>query len=172
MVRKSPKPFRQKKSTGDFSLILDWRFPSKPSFSESPVIWEDGTEAKDENGNILGISYLNAGQSYIGLRGDEKCRVNLWSWPIGSGGMFSFFMDQSLPPEIRENFVPVVYSDNHIGEWNRLELTLIGDRVSTKVNEQLVISNTTIPNLPKRGPITIHHEGEIVLFTNIFVKEL
>ena len=121
--------------------------------------------------------------SGIFLRGQGKCQVNIWCWPIGSGEFYGYRMDRSQPPEVRAGVTPRTQADKPVGQWNRFEITLRGDRVTVVLNGKTVIKDAHLPGIPARGPIALQHHGSfrdgkyqgppsLLQFKNIFVKEL
>ena len=72
--------------------------------------------------------------SGIFLWGQGKSQINIWCWPVGSGEVYGYRMDKSMPAEVRASVTPKVQADRDIGEWNQFEITMKGDRVSVKLN--------------------------------------
>jgi len=64
-----------------------------------------------------------------------------------------------LPAEVRAAAVPKVNADNPVGQWNRMVITMTGDRVTIVMNGKKVIGNAHIPGIPERGPIGFQHHG-------------
>jgi len=157
---------------GDFILIVDWRLPAEPKIDEVPVILPDGSTAVDSSGEQLTIPVRDAGDSGIYLRGSSKCQVNIWNWPVGSGEIWGYRTDESQPPDVRAGATPILNADNPVGQWNRFEITVIGDRVSIVLNGKTVIREARLPGMPERGSIMLQHHGDQVQFANIFIKEL
>ena len=77
-----------------------------------------------------------------------------------------------MPPEVRSGAIPKVKADKPPGQWNRLIVTLKGDRMTVVLNGETVIDQTQLPGIPARGPIGLQHHGDPVQFTNLFIKEL
>lgn len=78
---------------------------------------------------------------------------------------------------------PRTQADKPVGEWNRFEITMRGDRLTVVLNGTTVIENAQLPGIPERGPIALQHHGgkrdgrwvgppSLVQFRNIRVKEL
>ncbi|MHC4640955.1 MAG: 3-keto-disaccharide hydrolase [Planctomycetota bacterium] len=155
----------------NFTLIIDWRLPPKDGTVQVPVILPDGSQAIDTNGKELTASANAAGDSGIYLRGSSKSQVNIWNWPVGSGEIWGYRTDNSMPPEVRKAATPIVKADNPIGRWNRFEITVIGDRVTVLLNGKPVIRWAQLHGMPKRGPIALQHHGDHVQFANIYIKE-
>ena len=113
-----------------------------------------------------------AGDSGILLRGQDKAQVNITCNTIGSGELYDFRTDKSMPPEVRSGSIPKVKADAPLGQWNRFVITLKKDRVTVVLNGQTVIEDVELPGLSARGPIGLQHHGDPVQFTNLFIKEL
>jgi hypothetical protein len=157
---------------GNFTLIVDWRLPAEPKIDNVPVVLPDGSEAADSQGKPLTVAVPDAGDSGIYLRGDSKSQINIWNWPVGSGEIWGYRTDKNMPAEVRKAATPILNADNPPGQWNRFEITAVGERVTVKVNGKTVIRQAELPGLPKRGAIALQHHGDPVQFANIFIKEL
>jgi hypothetical protein len=116
-----------------------------------------------------------SGDSGIYLRGNPQ--VQIWDIKgknnkkgIGSGGLYN---NQKNPSN------PLLVADNPAGQWNTFHITMIGDKVTVKLNGKVVVDKTSLENywergkpLPTRGPIELQHHGDHLWFKNIYVKEL
>lgn len=160
------------KAYGDFILICDWRFTGKGTKTKRPVILSNGDYAIDEQGKPKEIEVSDAGDSGVLLRGNSKSQVNIWCWPAGSGEVYGYRTDKNQPSEVRAAVTPKLKADKPIGEWNRFEITMKGDRLTVVLNGKTVIENAPLPGVPKRGPIALQHHGDPVQFANIYIKEL
>ncbi len=156
----------------DFSLIVDWRQNATPKFVNVPVILPDGSQAKDTNGNPVNAVVLDAGDSGIYLRGSSAYQANIWNWPVGSGEMYTLRVSSEYPPEIRRAATPILNADNPVGEWNRFEITVRRDTITTILNGKTVIPESHFPGIPDEGPIKLQHHGDTIQFANIYIKEL
>ncbi len=60
------------------------------------------------------------------------------------------------------------------GIWTKMEFTVIGKQIWSKINGKVVTDGVTIPNLPNEGIIVLqnHNTGASLDFRNIFIKEL
>ena len=169
----SDKNLWTEKEYGDFILVCDWRWTTpKPEFKPLPVILPSGEAAVDDEGKPKTEEVPDAGDSGIYLRGNSKSQVNIWCWPIGSGEVYGYRMDQSMPAEVRAGVTPKTKADAPIGKWNRFILTMKGDRLTVNLNGETVLNNAQLPGVPERGPIALQHHGDPIEFANIFVKEL
>ena len=119
--------------------------------------------------------------SGVYLRGIPQ--VQLWdtteaggSWKFGakkgSGGLWN-------NPKKSAGREPLVHADKPIGEWNRMTIKLVGEKVTIHLNSKLVVDDAKLFNffnkkgaLPKAGPIQLQTHGAPVQWRNIFIKEL
>ena len=168
---------------GDFTLRLDWRIKETPYVNTRvPIIKPDGTHKKGADGRDIRISVPDS-DSGILLRGTGRAQVNIWCWPIGSGEVYGYRMDKSMPDHVRIGVTPRINADRDIGQWNTFEITMKGDRLSVNLNGFNVVQNAQLPGIKARGPIGLQHHGgkrgdqwtgppSLVQFRNISVKEL
>ena len=112
------------------------------------------------------------GDSGIYLRGSSKSQVNIWCDPMGSGEVWGYRTDNSLPESIRKAVTPLSRADKPVGEWNTFEITFIGDRLTVLLNGVKVIDNAELPAVKAKGPIALQHHGDRVQFRSIYIKEL
>jgi hypothetical protein len=159
-------------SFGDFQLIVDWRWPGAATqTSPQPVILPSGEYARNDDGTQRQIE-VPVADSGIYLRGSEKAQVNIWQWPIGSGEIWGYRTDESMPAEVRAKATPRVAADRPVSEWNRFLITMRGDVVTVVLNGETVIDQCRLPGVPASGPIALQHHGNPVEFANIFVRRL
>ena len=160
------------KAYGDFVLIADWRLPGKPAPRPRAVVLPNGDDAKNADGSAKTLEIPYAGDSGILLRGMRKAQVNITCNTIGSGELYDYRVDKTMPAEVRAGSIPKVKADSPPGKWNRFVITLKKDRVTVILNGQTVIDHVQLPGIPARGPIGLQHHGDPVQFTNLFIKEL
>jgi hypothetical protein len=180
---KGDKNLWSEKSYGDFVLRVEWRIKETPYVNPNvPIIRHDGTHKKDTTGREIRIPVPDS-DSGIFLRGDGRSQVNIWNWPIGSGEVYGYRMDQKMPPTVRAGVTPKKNADNHVGEWNTFEITMRGSRLTVVLNGETVIENAELPGIPASGPIALQHHGSqkggvwtsppsLVQFRNISIAEL
>jgi hypothetical protein len=111
---------------------------------------------------------LPKGDSGIYLRGNPQ--VQIWDNEVGSGGLFNNQKNPSKPSKV---------ADKPVGEWNTFHIIMKGDKVTIRLNGELVVDDVTMENywergqpLPARGPIELQHHGNPLEFKNIYIKEL
>jgi hypothetical protein len=166
---------------GDFVLRVEWRIKSTPYVNPSvPIIRFDGTHKKDAAGKEIRIAVPDS-DSGIYLRGSSKAQVNIWGWPIGSGEVYGYRTDASMPAAVRAGVTPKRNADRDIGAWNSFEITMRGSRLTVVLNGEEVVSDAELPGVAARGPIALQHHGEkkngvwaappsLVQFRNISIK--
>ena len=156
----------------DFTFIVDWRWNGRYDKStKRPVILPSGEEARNEDGSAKQVD-VPVADSGIYLRGSSKAQINIWQWPIGSGEIWGYRTDRSLPASVRAAATPKVRADDRVGTWNRFEITMRGQDVTVVLNGKTVIENCPLPGIPARGPIGLQHHGDQIQFANLFIKRL
>jgi hypothetical protein len=149
-----------------------------------PTILPDGSHKKDAAGKEIRVEIEDV-DSGIYLRGQPNAQVNIWMWPVGSGEVYGYRMNQKMPPAVRAGVTPKKNMDRPRGEWNTFEITMKGDRLTVKLNGAEVISNAQLPGVAPEGPLALQHHGtwnaktgqwsgppSLVQFRNIYIKEL
>jgi 3-keto-disaccharide hydrolase len=167
----------------DFVLRLEWRIKSTPYINPGvPIIRYDGTHKKGPDGQEIRISVPDS-DSGVYLRGSSKAQVNIWCWPIGSGEIYGYRTDESMPAAVRAGVTPKRNADRDVGEWNAFEITMRGDHLTVILNGQEVLSQAQLPGVAAKGSIALQHHGgkkngqwvsppSLVQFRNISIKPL
>jgi len=111
------------------------------------------------------------GDSGIYLRGSPQ--VQIWDpgqRNIGSGGLFNNKKNPSKPTKI---------ADKPIGQWNTFYIKMIGERVTVKLNGELVVDNVILENYWERdkpiyptGQIELQNHGNTLWFKNVYIREI
>jgi hypothetical protein len=171
-------------SFGDFVLHIEWRIKETHGLYPMKTILPDGSYKKDADGKDIVTPTPNA-DSGILPRGYPKAQANIWCWPIGSGEIWGYRNDQSMPAAVRAGCVPKVPADNPVGQWNTFVITVRGTHMTVELNDKVVIDNVELPGLPESGPIGLQHHGGIdkrtgkhgpasslMQFRNIYIKRL
>lgn len=168
---------------GDFELHIEWRITATPYTNPRVrIIKPDGTHKKGPDGEDIQIAVPDS-DSGIYLRGESKAQINIWCWPVGSGEVYGYRTDRSMPADVRAGVTPKLLADNDIGEWNQFEITMRGDRLTVKLNGHTVLDDARLPGIPSRGRLALQHHGSqrngrwtsppaIVQFRNIYLREL
>jgi hypothetical protein len=105
------------------------------------------------------------GDSGIYLRGHPQ--VQIWDNKEGSGGLWN---NKAGSPGKE----PSVVADKPIGEWNTFYIKMIGDKVTVKFNDKLVVDNCVFLDgkIKPEGPLELQVHGTPLWFKNVYVKEL
>ncbi len=156
----------------DFELMLDWRWSGISRKSNVPVVRKDGTTPVGADGKLETVEIDEFGDSGILLRGSDKSQVNIWSWPVGSGEVYGYRTDPSQSAEVRAGVTPSENADAPPGKWNRMKITMQGERLTVVLNEKKVLNNALLPGVPAEGPIGLQHHGAPIEFANIFIRQL
>jgi hypothetical protein len=171
------------RSFGDFEMKVEWRIKSTPYINPAvPIIRFDGSHKKDADGLEIRMSVPDS-DSGIYVRGSSKAQVNIWCWPIGSGEVYGYRTDATMPQAVRAGVTPRRNADRDIGAWNAFEITMRGDRLTVVLNGEEVITRAQLPGIAPSGPIALQHHGakkdgvwtsppSLVQFRNITIKEL
>ena len=170
---------------GDFQLRLEWRLKGTKG-GKHGMRWlqADGTPKTNEDGEPITIRRRNA-DSGLYLRGSQQVQTNIWNWPVGSGEVYRYRTDSSLPDSVRAAVTPKMRADRPIGEWNTFVITMEGENLTVVLNGQTVIDEAPLPGVPEKGAIALQHHGgynpetdswssasSLVQFRDIYIKEL
>ncbi|MCP1383346.1 DUF1080 domain-containing protein [Runella salmonicolor] len=115
------------------------------------------------------------GDAGIYLRGSPQ--VQVWDTSrvevgaqVGSGGLYN---NQKNPSK------PLKLADNAIGDWNTFYIQMKGDRVTVRLNGELVVDNVILENYwDRKQPIfpmeqlELQAHGTLVAYRDIYVREL
>jgi hypothetical protein len=147
------------KEYGNYTLRMEWRIKETPfNNPRVPIILPNGTHKLGADGKPIQIIVPDS-DSGVYMRGSSKAQINIWCWPCGSGEVYGYRMDQSMPAEVRAGVTPKLNADHHIGEWNQFEITMAGDRLTVVLNGHRVLDKAQLPGIPERGKIALQHHG-------------
>jgi len=121
---------------------------------------------------------LEGGDSGIYLRGSPQ--VQIWDTEFqdyfrhgaenGSGALWN---NKDNPR------FPLVKADKPVGQWNTIFIRMIGERVTVKLNGQLITDNVVMENLWERnlpiyprGQIELQNHGNTLYFREIHIREI
>jgi hypothetical protein len=128
---------------------------------------------------VLEYKTVAKADSGIYLRGCPQ--VQIWDfteaggkWNLGadkgSGGLWNNEKHERFPPKL---------ADKPFGEWNRLEIRQIGERVWVKLNGIVTVDGAVMENywnrklaLPARGPLQLQTHGGEIRFRELWVREI
>ena len=185
LPRGEDKHLWTKEEFGDFQLRLEWRLTdTKGGAHGMRWIQPDGSPKTNDEGEAITIRRRNA-DSGLYLRGTQQVQTNIWNWPVGSGEVYRYRTDESLPDSVRSAVTPEVRADRPIGEWNTFVITMEGENLTVVLNGQTVIDKAPLPGVPAKGAIALQHHGgynsdtdswssasSLVQFRDIYVKRL
>lgn len=127
---------------------------------------------------LLDWKIEKGGDSGIYLRGSPQVQIWDTEWPDyfkhgaekGSGSLWNN-KDNPRFPDVK--------ADKPVGEWNTFHITMVGEKVTVKLNGQTVVDNVTMENLWEpgqpiypTGSIELQNHGNTLYFRNIYIKEL
>ncbi len=153
-----------KEEYGDFTMVFDWRWAQRGELMQRPNILPDGSIGDERHE----VEELDSG---VFVRGEIKSQVNLWNWPAGSGEVWGYRNDESMPAEVRAAATPLLKADRPLGEWNRMMIIMKGDVLNVVLNGRQVIRDARLPGVPESGAIGLQHHGEAIDFANLWIKE-
>ncbi len=159
----------------DFILLADVRLTRKPELAKSVVVLPNGENEKNPDGTNKEVALPYAGDTGIYLRGDSKNQVNIGYRHIGSGEIYGYRVDKTLPEHIRTAVIPKVKADKPPGEWNRFVIKMQGEHITVTLNGIEVIENALLPGIAACGKIALqddHADNNSFQFANIYIKEL
>lgn len=138
------------KAYGNFELLVDWKF-TQPN-SDSGIYLRSYPQ----------IQFWDPANVKQHKNGADRGSGALWNNVEGNPGKW-----------------PLVKADKPIGEWNRLRVRMIGDRVWVWLNDQVTVDGQLLDNFFKKGEpllptgaIELQTHGAEVRFRNIFIREI
>jgi len=166
-----PADLWTEKEYEDFTMVFDWRWNGKGPRQMQPIVQADGSNKPGPDGKpeLAEIEELDSG---IYLRGSTASQVNLWNWSIGSGEVYGYRTNPAMSAEVKAAVTPKMKADRPLGEWNRMMITLKGDRLSVSLNGRVVVENAQLPGVSAKGAIGLQHHGAAIDFANMWIKEL
>ena len=118
------------------------------------------------------------GDSGIYLRGTPQVQI----WDTEHEPFFKHGADKgsgSLWNNQKNERFPIVKADRPAGEWNHFHIKMVGEKVTIKLNDQLIVDNVVLENYWQRdqpvystGQIELQKHDGTLWFKNIFLKEL
>ena len=139
------------------------------------------TTDKDYGDAIFQLEYKTVALADSGIYVRAIPQVQIWDateaggkWNLGadkgSGGLWN--------NQKNERFPPACY-DKPFGEWNRMSIMIVGERVWVTLNGHTTVDGVRMENyfnraepLPKTGPLQLQTHGGEIRFRNLSVREL
>jgi hypothetical protein len=74
---------------------------------------------------------------------------------------------------------PLLVADRAVGEWNRMRMIMVGNRLNVFLNDRLVVADAVLENYWDRslpvyasGPIELQAHTTQVWFKNLYVRPI
>ena len=163
----SPEQLAEAQKKADENMRAHW------SVADGALVFDGGGKslctAKDYGDFELYVDWkiLPKGDSGIYLRGTPQ--VQIWDRPEGSGGLYN---NKKHPSK------PVKNADKPVGQWNTFTIKMVGERVTVKVNGELVVDDVVMENYWERdkpiyptGQIELQNHGNTLYFKNVYLRE-
>ncbi len=175
-----PGQLAAKKSASQKDIHAHWRVEDGELVNDGKGLFL--TTEKDYADFELMLEYKTVplADSGIYLRGIPQ--VQIWDstekakFPLGadkgSGGLWNNKKNQ-------EGKNPLVRADQPFGEWNKVRIRMVGERVSVHLNGKLVVDHARLDNyfhpdqpVPRTGPIQLQTHGFEIRWRNLFIREI
>ncbi len=171
---------RQKMRAEDDATVKDhWRV-------EGGELVNDGhgaflTTDRDYGDAVFTLEYRTVAKADSGIYLRGCPQVQIWDyteeggkWNLGadkgSGGLWNNKDEERFPDACR---------DRPFGEWNQLQITMVGEIVWVSLNGHVTVDGVRMENywdrnkpLPKRGPLQLQTHGGEIRFRNLTVREI
>ncbi len=110
------------------------------------------------------------GDSGVFVRGSGRYQMNIWTWAMGSGEMWSLRKGAKTPEETKV-YTPSTNADKPVGEWNTFVITVADDKVTCEVNGVTVIDKAPLKGAKPEGTIILQRHGNPIDFKHPYVDE-
>jgi len=180
LAKMSPEDRTKKRDVDNANMRKHWRVENGEIVSDGHGVFL--TTDKDYGDFELHLEWkmmARNGDSGVYLRGCPQ--VQIWDpanpaevkngAPKGSGGLWN--NNANNPGRF-----PLMKADGPIGQWNKLRIRMVNNRVSVHLNDQLVVDNAVMDNFWDRsspifpdGPIQFQTHGSEMRFRNVYLKE-
>jgi hypothetical protein len=159
---------------------------------------ENGDLVNDGNGPYLAtdkdlgdieflLEYKTVPKADSGVYLRATPQVQIWDttkeggkWNLGadkgSGGLYN---NGNIGAPGRD---PLVHADKPFGEWNKLRILMVGERVTVHLNDKLVVDHARLKNywdkkkqglpLAKQWPLHLQTHGGEIRWRNMFIREI
>lgn len=128
------------------------------------------------------VDYLISPRGDSGIYLRNVPQVQIWdpedqaAWQHGaakgSGGLWN-----NTPGTVGRD--PLVRADKPVGQWNKLRVRQLGERVSVWLNDTLVVDHVRLENMynralpvPASGPLLLQSHGDPVRWRNLLIREI
>lgn len=135
---------------------------------KGPTLWT--AESYGDFSLKVDWRFPREGDSGVFVRGSGRGQINIWTWAMGSGEMWSF--RGGAKGDDKKLYTPSTNADKPVGEWNTFIITAKGESLTVVLNGREVISKAPIKGLPASGPIALQRHGNPIEFKAIYLKKL
>lgn len=170
-LKMAPAELAKAQKAADDSVFKHWKVENGVLVYDGKGKKEDCLSTAKDYGDfelVFDWKIEAGGDSGIFLRGCPQVQIN--NDKQGSGGLYN---NQKNPNK------PLVFADNPPGQWNTMQVLLVGDRTTIRLNGKLVVDNVVMENsrergipLYPRGPIEIQQFTGACSFKNIYLREI
>ena len=139
------------------------------------------TTDKSYGDAVFWLEYKTVAKADSGIYLRATPQVQIWDY-TEAGGKWNLGADKGSGGlwnnKVNERFPPATY-DKPFGQWNRMKITIVGERVWVELNGQTTVDGVRMENywdrtkpLPKTGPLQLQTHGGEIRFRNLWVDEL
>ena len=139
------------------------------------------TTDKDYGDAVFWLEYKTVAKADSGIYLRATPQVQIWDY-TEAGGKWNLGADKGSGGlwnnKVHERFPPACY-DKPFGEWNRMSIMIIGDRVWASLNHRVTVNGVRMENfwdrakpLPRTGPLQLQTHGGEIRFRKLKVMEL
>jgi len=171
---------RQKlRAADDQSVQEHWRV-------EAGELVNDGhgaflTTDRDYGDAVFTLEYKTVAKADSGIYLRGCPQVQIWDY-TEAGGKWNLGADKGsggLWNNQKEERFPKQCYDRPFGEWNQLQITMVGEIVWVSLNGHVTVDGVRMENfwdrskpLPKTGPLQLQTHGGEIRFRNLTVREI
>jgi len=176
----SPEELAVKKAESLSDIQAHWRVEDGELVNDGKGLFLTTEKNYADFELLLEYKTVPLADSGIYLRGIPQ--VQIWDstekakFPLGadkgSGGLWNNKKNQ-----LGKN--PLVCADKPFGEWNKMRILMVGERVSVYLNGKLVVDHARLDNyfhpdqpIPRTGPIQLQTHGGEIRWRNLFIREI
>lgn len=179
----SPEEFAKKKAASLEDIRKHWSAQGDELVNDGNGLYL--TTEKDYGDFELTLEYktVAGADSGVYLRGIPQ--VQIWDFTkaggkwggnlgaeYGSGGLWNNSVDNP-----GKN--PLALADKPFGGWNKFHIVMVGERVTIRLNDRLVVDHARLENyfnrkspVPRTGPIQLQTHGGEIRWRNLFIREI
>lgn len=139
------------------------------------------TTDQDYGDAVFTLEYKTVAQADSGIYLRGCPQVQIWDY-TEAGGKWKLGADKGsggLWNNQQEERFPARCYDRPFGEWNQLQITMVGEIVWVSLNGHVTVDGVRMENywdrskaLPKTGPLQLQTHGGEIRFRNLTVREI